>query len=250
MPSVRVAERAGVGLDGAARPTEDRVLRLPDAVVVLDGATALEPMPYGPGWYVDQLGGELARGLAASDPLPDLLGAAIRSVASRYGLRRGYSPTSTVAILRWCESYVDVLALADSPVVLFGSSGVEVISDDRLIGLRDTGLLRGAADVPRLRNVDGGFWVAGAEPSAAWRAVCVRRPLASVRAALVCTDGVAVGVTEYGLFSWGEALELAARSGPEAVLERVRAAERSDLSRTRWPRGKVHDDQAMALVSF
>ena len=35
-----------------------------------------------------------------------------------------------------------------------------------------------------------------------------------------------------------------------AVLEKVRAAERADTQRKRWPRGKVHDDQALALVEF
>lgn len=249
MPSVRVAEQAGVGLDGAFRPTEDRIVRLPNAVVVLDGATTLEPVPFGPGRYAEQLGGELARGLPPSASLPDLLGRAIGAVAARHGLRPGYTPTSTVAILRWSSSDVDVLVLGDSPVVLFDNSATpEVVSDDRLIGLRDAGLLRGGGDVASLRNVDGGFWVAGADPEAAARAVCVRR--AFVRAAMVCSDGVSIGVDEYGLFTWADALAMARRSGPAAVLEAVRAAERADASRTRWPRGKVHDDQALALVEF
>lgn len=249
MPEVRVAEQAGAGPDGEPHRTEDRVFRLPDAVVLLDGATAIEPVPFAPGTYADRLGAELARLLRPDVPLPDLLAAAISAVAARHGLRRGYTPTSTVAILRWSDSVVDALVLADSPVVLFGSSA-EVVSDDRLARLRDGGSMRAAADVVALRNVDGGFWVAGTEPAAAARSVCVRRDRASVRAAMLCSDGVSVGVDRYGLFSWSGALELARRDGPGAVLDAVRAAERSDADRTRWPRTKVHDDQALALVEF
>lgn len=245
MPLVRTAEHPGVGSDGTPRPTEDRIFRLPNAVVLLDGATAPTLQAPSPVAYVDALGAALARGLPDELSLPDLLADAITTVADRDTT----SATCTVAILRWNRSHIEALVLADSPIVLFGQS-TEVIADDRLRRLRDAGALRTQDAVDRLRNVPCGFWVAGADPAAAHRAVLIRRPRATLRAAVLCSDGVSDGVDEYRLFDWDTALHTARRHGPHAVLAAVRAAERTDAERTRWPRRKVHDDQALALVEF
>ena len=43
MPEIVFAERAGVGADGHPRPTEDHVVVLDNAVLVLDGATSADP---------------------------------------------------------------------------------------------------------------------------------------------------------------------------------------------------------------
>lgn len=269
-PTVEIAEAAGVGVNGNPRPSEDHVVRLPHAVVVADGATSLRPdLPSG-GWYAERLCAALADRLTA-DPAGDLrglLGDAIGGLAGEYGLVPGAAPSSTVAILRWTPERVDGLVLADSPVVVATDHGVEPLVDDRIAGLRPGGYrkrlragggygpdhvaaLRAAgASTSALRNVDGGFWVAEADPAAAVRARTATWPRAVVRAALLATDGVSCGVDDYGLFDWPEVLATVATDGPAAVLAAVRAAETTDPDGVRWPRAKRHDDQALVFVRF
>jgi hypothetical protein len=273
VPVVEVAERPGVGLDGKVRPSEDVVVVLPNAVALLDGATSLRPGLRSGGWYASRLAGELAGRLTGypSMDLADLLAAAIRAVARENALTPGESPSSTVALARWNDEVVEGLVLADSPVVAVTADGVRVLEDDRIArlprrgpsyrdGLREgTGygdshlaaLRTSAAAVGRLRNTDGGFWVAEADPDAAHEARRARWPRAAVRRLLLASDGVACGVDDYRIFpDWSAVDALAGEKGPEAVLDAVRTAEESDPDGTRWPRPKVHDDQAMAVVDF
>jgi hypothetical protein len=67
----------------------------------------------------------------------------------------------------------------------------------------------------------------------------------------MASDGVTCGLDPYGVFaSWQEIRDLAATTGPEAVLDRVRAAEQEDPNGTRWPRPKSHDDQSLVVAHF
>ncbi|GDY29510.1 hypothetical protein [Gandjariella thermophila] len=272
MPTVTVAEQPGVDVSGRPRPTEDRVVVLPHAVIVLDGATALRPEARGGGWYAGELGRELADRLTERPgaDLTETLAEAIAAVAGAHHLVPGAAPSSTVALLRWDDDVVDGLVLADSPVVVRTASGVDVLTDDRLATLRRRGggyrgrLARGggfgadhvaalrasARAVGELRNTDGGFWVAEADPAAAHRGVRRSWPRAEVRAALVASDGVSCGVDDYQLFGWSEVFRLAGEHGPRAVLDAVRDAERADPDGRRWPRPKRHDDQALVLVDL
>jgi hypothetical protein len=271
-PEVTVAEAAGVGIDGSDRPTEDRVVVLPHAVVLLDGATALSPQARTGGWYAELLAVELAARLRAEPTadLADLLAAAIANLAAAHQLVPGASPSSTVALLRWTDTHVDALVLADSPIVAFTDEGQHVLADDRIaalprrpggyrarladgggFGADHVAALRSAGSTTgRLRNVDGGFWVAEADPAAARRAVRARWPRAGLRAILMASDGVSCGIDDYRLFDWPEALSMSLVHGPQAVLDAVRAAERADSDGLRWPRPKRHDDQALALITF
>lgn len=273
-PVVTVAERPGVGVDGAPRPSEDVVSVLPNGVVLLDGATSLRPELKGGGWYASLLAGAIAGRLVGypSMDLADLLAAAIRAVARDHGLAPGESPSSTVALVRWNDEVVEGLVLADSPLVVdLAAPGVRVLEDDRIAGLRRSGpsyrdrlragagygeshevaLRSSAAEVGRWRNAPGGFWVAEADPDAAYEARRASWPRETVRRVLLASDGVACGVDDYGIFpDWSAVLDLVTAQGPDAVLDAVRAAEESDPDGTRWPRPKRHDDQALAIVDF
>lgn len=245
---------------------------LPNAVVLLDGATSLRPELQSGGWYAARLAGELAgrvTGYPGAD-LADLLAASIKTVARENGLQPGDSPSSTVAVVRWSATTVEGLVLADSPIVAFTSTGPQVLADERLaamprgggyrdrlragagyddehvVALRDAG---GA--IGRLRNQEGGFWVAEADPDAAYYAVRATWPRADVSSVLMASDGVSCGVDSYGVFAdWSAVRELATREGPEAVLDAVRKAEETDRDGSRWPRPKPHDDQALAVIDF
>jgi hypothetical protein len=252
MPTIKVAEHAGVGRDGKPRPTEDRVVVLDNAVLLLDGATSPSPdLPPG-GWYAKLLAAQLADELRAhpDDELNKLLAGAITAVAGAHRLHPGAAPSSTVAMLRWTGERIDGLVLADSPIVAFGQMGCDLLADDRLTRLRRAGRLNTNADVRALRNTGAGFWVAEADPAAAEHALCRSWPAGILDAVLLASDGVAVAVDDYGLFDWPAALELARSQGLSAVLQAVRAAERGDPHGETWPRAKRHDDQSLVLVEF
>jgi hypothetical protein len=252
MPEIEVAEQAGVGADGNPRPTEDYVTVLDNAVLLLDGATSPNPdLPPG-GWYANLLAQRLTELLTATPDadLGAILEQAIADVATEHGLTPGNAPSSTVAIVRWTDDRVDGLVLADSPIVAFGQSNPEVLADDRLVSLRERGKLRTGADVRYHRNADGGFWVAEADPAAAKQAVRRSWPRENVLAMMLASDGVSIGIDEYGLFDWPEALEMAREHGSQSVLDAVRAAEKQDPDGERWPRAKRHDDQALVLLDF
>jgi hypothetical protein len=270
---VEVAERPGVGVGGEPRPSEDVVSVLANAVVLLDGATSLRPGLRSGGWYAGVLAGQLAGRLTGYPDmdLADLLAAAIRAVARDHDLTPGESPSSTVALVRWNDEVVEGLVLADSPVVAQTAGGVRLLEDDRIANLRRPGpgyrqrlregagygadhvtaLQTSAVTVGRFRNTDGGFWVAEADPDAAYEARRMRWPRETVRKVLVASDGVACGVDDYRIFpDWDTVFALAADRGADAVLGAVRAAEESDPDGARWPRPKPHDDQALAIVDF
>ncbi|EHR48780.1 hypothetical protein SacmaDRAFT_0479 [Saccharomonospora marina XMU15] len=252
MPRIEIAERAGVGLAGDERPSEDYVVRTGNAVALLDGATEFRAnLPSG-GWYACRLARrvEANLGSAPQRELAEILADSIREVAAEHDLRPRDCPSSTVAMLRWSTRTVDALVLADSPVVVFTPSGPDVLSDTRLTRLRDSGVLRTRADVNRLRNASGGFWVAEADPTAAEQALRRSWPREQVEAVLLATDGVSVGVDTYGVLDWPGMLALAREQGTAGVLDTVRAAELSDPHGKRWPRVKRHDDQALALIDF
>jgi len=271
-PKIEVAERPGVGLDGAPRPSEDVVVVLPGAVVLLDGATSLDPAQPSGGWYASRLAGELAGRLTGypDTDLADLLAAAIKTVARDNSLTPGAAPSSTVALLRWSESVVEGLVLADSPIVAFTADGPAPLVDSRLAALprgsvyRDrlaagggydadhvVALRSSAGAIGRLRNQEGGFWVAEADPDAAYYAQRASWRRSDVSAVLMASDGVSCGVDTYGVFAdWAAVRELATESGAEAVLDAVREAELADPRGIRWPRAKPHDDQALVVLRF
>lgn len=269
---VAVAEQPGVGLDGRPRPSEDVVVTLPNAVVLLDGATSIRPGLPGGGWYASRLAGHLAGRLTGYPDmdLADLLAASIQAVARENSLVPGESPSSTVAMVRWDDDVVDGLVLADSPVVAVADDGLRVLADERLATLPRRGpgyraRLRGgggygaehltalraaASSVSGQRNTEGGFWVAEADPDAAYQAVRARWPRAEIEAVLLASDGVSCAVDDYGILDWPGLVDLAIARGPRAVLDAVRAAEESDPDGSRWPRAKPHDDQALVVVEL
>lgn len=269
---VDVAMADGVGIDGKLRPSEDKIAVLDNAVLLLDGATALVPGRRSGGWYSGKLIAELESMLAAepSMDLVSLLANGIAAVRDAHGLVVGDSPSSTVAMLRWSEDTVDGLVLADSPIAVRGAFGVDVLSDERLArlprgggGYRDrlrsgggygddhlAALRAGASRTSLWRNVEGGFWVAEADPAAAERAATRTWPRAEVSEAMLASDGVSCAVDDYALLDWAAAFRLVAARGADALLDLVRTAERADPDGKRWPRPKVSDDQALAYVAL
>ncbi|MEO3779113.1 hypothetical protein ABGB16_20140 [Micromonospora sp. B11E3] len=257
---------------------EDLVLRHGPVVGVLDGATVPEGFDtgcvHGPGWYVRHLAARIGLAVAArpAATLMSSLAAAILAVRADHGggcdLDHPGTPSATVCLLRESGDEVDWLVLCDSPLVLDVGGRVDVVSDDRLeTAMAD--LRRMAATMPagdtdpatRFRrsvavqrermNRTHGYWVAAADPDAAYHAVTGTVPLrgpAGLRRAALLTDGASCAVEQFGLLDWAGLLDLVTAEGPEALIGLVRAAERDrpDLLR----RQKATDDASVVLCEF
>ncbi|MCM0676293.1 hypothetical protein NCC78_16570 [Micromonospora phytophila] len=257
---------------------EDLVFRFGPLVGLLDGATVPEGFDtgcaHGPSWYVRHLAARLGVAEAARPgaTLMSNLAAAILAVRADHGdgcdLDHPGTPSSTVCLLRDGGDQVDYLVLCDSPLVLDDGSRISVVTDDRLdtamAELRATvaALPAGSGDrATRFRQAVGvqrermnrthGYWVAAADPDAAYHAVTGTLPLrgpGALRRAALLSDGASAVVEQFGLLDWAGLLEVASAEGPAALIGRVRAAERDHPDRLR--RHKPADDASAVLCEF
>jgi hypothetical protein len=267
-------------LAGAGRPSEDRIVRAPGAVIVLDGvSTVTDEEPRG-GWYAETLGNRMAS-LLAADPGADLrqvLEQAISWITGEHSLVAGASPAATVAIVRCHGEQVDALVLADTPVIARSTSGaIDAVRDDRLARLvadrperaeyhswlkagRGFGAPEHHALLQKLRShqlrhlnnhAPKGYWVAEAVPEAARHAVVRSWPVADLADILVMTDGASAAVEEYELYAtWDDLARFCLTDGPGKVVRAIHDFEADDPDGCRWPRYKQHDDKALAFLRF
>jgi hypothetical protein len=188
---IRTAHR-----DGSAGPPQDRVFVGSSSVAVLDGASTNHD--------ADNLGIALMRQLetVVDIDLAEAVSTAVKVVAP--------AASTSVSVVRWSATDVDVMAVGSIPVVARRRDGsVHMIRDDQVT----------------------------------W-------PVEQVEYALILTDGAAVGVDVYAVVpDWDTALTVAA-DNPQALVDSVHAAEASDPHRTRWPRVMLHDDKAAAVITF
>ncbi|MFI7603730.1 hypothetical protein ACIBTV_01235 [Micromonospora sp. NPDC049366] len=256
---------------------EDLVFRFGPLVGVLDGATVPEGFDtgcvHGPEWYVRHLAARIGLAEAArpAATLMSNLAAAILAVRADHGgqcdLDHPGTPSSTVALLREGAEQVDYLVLCDSPLVLDAGGRVTVVADDRLdaamADLRRTvaAVPAGADRATRFRQAVGvqrermnrthGYWVAAADPDAAYHAVAGTVPLrgpGALRRAALLTDGASSAVEQFALLDWPALLDLLSTEGPDALITLVRDAERDHADRLR--RHKRSDDASVVLCEF
>jgi len=247
----------------------DKIFTTGNAVIMLDGASAIEPVPVAPDIYADALGTHLRDHLDA-DPAADLvevLAAAIADVTAHCGLRAGHSPSSTVTIVRHHGDDLDVLVLGDNLVVLPPAA----VSDDRMdrldLAARRAYRQRLAAgygfdDEHRrtlrdlqaaqagLRNRAGGYWIAEADPRAAHHAVTRRFPVADVPWAVLATDGAYEPVRHLNIDDWAHLATLTS-TGLHDLLSQCQDWEATvDPLAQDLPRAKQSDDKSLALATF
>lgn len=237
------------------RCNEDHVVVSAGFAIVLDGVTQLPDLDtgclHGPAWLVRMLGAHLAEALSAEQTmaLDQVLAFAIEAVCRRHSLTCDLanpdSPSSTVAIVRERDGYLDYLVLCDSMVVFEDAEGIVVINDDRTATLpaydRDT--------VTWLRNRRGGFWVASTDSEAAAEAMTGTISREGLVRLLLCTDGVSRLVEVFGR-SWTQVFQLAEERGPRAVIEAVRVCEVQHPDQLLIPGRtfKRHDDATLAVL--
>ncbi|MEK2488574.1 protein phosphatase 2C domain-containing protein [Kitasatospora purpeofusca] len=261
------------------RPNEDFVAASPSAVVLLDGAGTPPGSDcgcsHGVAWFVTRLGVNLLAGVTnrPDRALTDCLADAITTTAALHAecdLTHPGTPSATVIAVRLTDQDLEYLVLADSTLIVEHAdpaTGPVAITDDReaLVGAT----LRGSMDaVPTgtaehgealrryveamraHRNQPDGFWVAAADPTAAHAALTGTVPRTEVTGFTMVSDGASRLVDRFHLADWPEALKLIHDQGPAALIRAVRTAELADADGKRWPRGKAHDDTAVATVTL
>ncbi|MFZ3472844.1 protein phosphatase 2C domain-containing protein [Streptomyces sp. 4.24] len=244
------------------RPNEDWVSAAVPAsgggvLVALDGVT---PPPgdvgcaHGVPWFAARLGGRLTElsGSHRDMPLDLALAEAIRATADAHrgtcDLSHVRTPQATVVVVRWDASWVEHLVLSDSVLLLQAPGGeVSAVLDDRLDRIpRER--LRTEASADLLRNAEGGFFTAAADPAVAARAVTGRTPRSRVRAVAALTDGASRWTETFGEGDWAQCLAVLRKEGAQALIERVRALE-TDPGRPHG-RGKRHDDASAVYAEL
>ena len=249
----------------ADKPNEDWVAVSPEAAVVLDGVTVFRETEtgcrHGTPWYVRRLGARLLSTAAEfTVPLEQVLERAIEDVAKMHAdtcdLDQVGAPSAAVALTRFNERTADYLVLADVTVMFEGTSGLSIITDDRVShSVQD---LEGQKNVgsrimerrAQYRNQEGGYWVAAADPNVAKHAITRTAPMSEIHRMALMSDGVTRLITQFRQDDWAGLLQLASAENVQSVIERVRMFENSDSGKTRWPRFKVSDDATMALLNF
>ncbi|MFV0133670.1 protein phosphatase 2C domain-containing protein [Streptomyces sp. HMX87] len=224
------------------------------SLVVLDGVTpprdgtgCLHTVP----WFTARLGGALTElTVSLPDvPLADALSRAIARTAEAHAatceLSHPRTPQATVVLARWSPRAVEYLVLSDSALLVESPDGtVTAVLDDRLARLPRSALATDAVIDATLRNKEGGFFTAAADPAVVSRAVTGELPREEVRSLLALTDGAARWVERFGEGDWADCLGLVRKEGAEALVDRVRDLERADADAGRplLERSKTHDD--------
>lgn len=253
----------------AAQSAEDRVLTTNAGIIVLDGATSHDPSTPPAERYVDTLGRELEHRLDTDSHLSDILAESIRCTASALDLRPGQSPSSTVVLVRICNDILEVLVLGDSAIVVgFTDGSHTVMTDDRLtrLGLPESEtykrrlaagsgfdqhhrdlLRRLQCQERRYRNHPAGFWIAEADPTAAWHAITYSCSLKTVAWAIATTDG-AFDTLRALKIPW-EHIAQQSRDQLSQLLNQCATWEAdADPDGRALPRSKRHDDKTIAVI--
>lgn len=263
---VHTATRAG-GTTNA-----DRVFVTEHAVIVLDGASAHEPVDVDPATYAHLLGETIAEQLdhSTTADLAHVVSIGIRRAAARLHLTAGAStsPSSTVSILRTRGDRADLYVLGDSPIYYGNSTRTDHLVDERLSALavperaryvsqlvagqgydnhHHEALVALQREQSRHRNVPGGYWIAAADPIAASHAATMTLDPALATWAILATDGAADLIEHTGQ-PWPEIAKSDAGQLSD-LLRRLHDWEATtDPDGRLLPRAKRHDDKTVAAI--
>jgi hypothetical protein len=231
------------------------------SLIVLDGVTpprgetgCLHSVP----WFTARLGGALAeltvsyRDLTLSEILSRAILRTAEAHATTCDLSHPRTPQATVVLARWSPQEIAYLVLSDSALLVESPAGeVTAVLDDRLSRLPRSALATDALIDTTLRNKEGGFFTAAADPAVAERAVTGSLPRADIRALAALTDGATRWVEKFHEGDWADCFTLVRKQGAAELVTRVRALERADEeTRTHLRRSKTHDDATVVYVEL
>ncbi|OEJ25043.1 hypothetical protein AR457_11800 [Streptomyces agglomeratus] len=247
------------------RPNEDWAsVALPaagqgGALVLLDGVTppagdyaCVHSVP----WFTARLGGALLE-LSASRrdlTLAEVLAEAIRRTADAHrdtcDLSHVRTPQATVVLARWGTDEIEHLVLSDSALLLESPDGtVRAVLDDRLDRVPPE-VLASLVATDALRNAEGGFFTAAADPAVAGLAVTGVTARAQVRSMAALSDGASRWVDMFGEGDWAECVGVLRKEGAQGLIDRVRTRERGETASPLMRRWKRHDDAAVVFVEL
>lgn len=98
----------------------------------------------------------------------------------------------------------------------------------------------------RTRNREDGWWVAAADPEAAYHAVVNTYVKGDTQRLAIFSDGATRPVDQMDLYAWSDYLDLLDKLGPLGLIAHVREIETADPDGARHPRTKRHDDATLA----
>ncbi|MFD8819215.1 protein phosphatase 2C domain-containing protein [Streptomyces sp. NPDC059627] len=243
---------AGVGLPASGQG---------GCLIVLDGVTpprdgtgCLHSVP----WFTARLGGALteltvSRGdLTLREILEQAIGRTAAAHRDTCDLSHPRTPQATVVLSRWSEDNVEFLVLSDSALLLRSPDGtVTPVLDDRLDRVPRASLASDAIADATVRNREGGFFTAAADPSVAARAVTGTVPRAEVHALAALTDGATRWTEKFREGDWTALLDVVRKEGARALVDRVRELEAADREeRVFLRRSKTHDDATVVYAEL
>jgi hypothetical protein len=157
-----------------------------------------------------------------------------------------------VALARWSADLVEYLVLSDAALLLQAPEGaVTAVLDDRLARLPRSALATDALVDANLRNREGGFFTAAADPSVAARAVAGTLPRGRVRALAALSDGATRWTDRFREGDWADLFALVAKEGARSLVDRVRGLESADREeRAFLGPGKTHDDATVVFAEL
>lgn len=254
---------------------EDFAIASDSVAVLLDGATipdsATTACSHSTAWFTRHLGTRIFQRLTLDldRAISDCVAEAIKTLAEHHGetCDTGHAchPSATVLALREGTGALDYFVLGDSTLVLDTRAQTRAITDRRLEHVqpalrervrtiqRET-LEYSAAHLALLdaerhaRNTTDGYWIAAADPSAAYHAITGLLPSGELRRALLLSDGASAIVDRFDLLPWDDVLNLAERNGPHEVIRQVRDAEVGPPGLAH-PRSKSHDDATVLFCA-
>ncbi|MGW5657385.1 protein phosphatase 2C domain-containing protein [Streptomyces humi] len=230
-------------------------------VIVLDGVTpprdgtgCLHSVP----WFTARLGGALTELTVSRGDLTlrEVLEQAIRRTAAAHAdscdLSHPRTPQATVVLARWSEDAVEYLVLSDSVLLLRSPGGaLTPVLDDRLDRLPRSALASDAIADATVRNKEGGFFTAAADPSVAARAVTGTVPRSEVAALAALTDGATRWTEKFREGDWTALLDVVRKEGARALVDQVRGLEAADREERMFlGRSKTHDDATVVYVEL
>lgn len=256
-------------LGGGAR-NADRVFVTDRAVILLDGATAFEPVGVDPDNYAETLGAAIADQLDRQPALllADAVTAAIAETAARLHISPGRSPSSTVSILRARDDAADLYVLGDSPIHYGTDRTAATLTDERLAavapeeraryvaGLRDghgfdedhrAALVSLQRAQRAARNTTTGYWIAEADPAAGHRALIRTVSASAITWAVLASDGAADYIDHIRL-DWPDIAHCDAEQLSALLHEADVWESHIDPDGHALPRAKRHDDKTLAAV--
>ncbi|USZ71830.1 protein phosphatase 2C domain-containing protein [Natronosalvus halobius] len=272
-------------VDAGSKPNEDLAWHGENTVAILDGATGLGNQSVTDResdgrWYVERLAEELSSQFERDRDLETVAAEAVASVSDDFEkLRRAETvaqherPSAAGVCCRWTEDKLEYFVLGDCTLIVRSEDGVDVIRGegpreldrrviDTMVDIRnEAGSIPHDALLERVRpmlvehrarqNEPDGYWTFGLDPAATSRGRSGTYDLATLRDALLFTDGFEPLCELYDAFEgWKQVLRYVDDNGLERAIRLLRAFENADPGCEAFPRLKPSDDVGVVALSF